>query len=100
MASGGKPWSGKNPIPTISQFVEGLDKDKKSRDREIDEQYKAQSHEGVKAHKNEPQQEGGKRVHDPVTGKDVTISDVDKKYMANVDNPMVNAPNVDHGCSS
>ncbi len=36
----GKPYSGANPIPNIQKFVESLDKDKRERDRQIDEQNK------------------------------------------------------------
>ena len=37
----GGHYSGHNPIPTVRQFVENLDRDKKHRDKEIDERAKA-----------------------------------------------------------
>lgn len=37
----GGHYSGHNPIPTVRQFVENLDRDKKNRDKEIDERAKA-----------------------------------------------------------
>lgn len=91
-ARGGKPWSGANPIPNIQKFVESLDKDKKERDRQIDEQNKLpeQQHQGeVKPHKNAPKQTGGKTVTDPTTGKEVVIEDVGKDFMKAVEDPLV-----------
>lgn len=87
----GKPWSGANPIPSIQQFVENLDKDKAKRDKEIDQQMKnkQQDLDTVTPHQNEVRVEGGRQVTDPVTGNTVTIADVGKEFMANVDNPMV-----------
>lgn len=85
----GKPWSGTNKIPTVHEFMERLDKDKVSRDQEIDSQRKALQHEKVEPHQNRPRQTQGKEVTDPVTGKKVEIADVGKEFMANVDDPMV-----------
>jgi hypothetical protein len=36
-------YSGHNPIPTINQFIQNLDKDKADRDRQIDEANKAKA---------------------------------------------------------
>lgn len=36
----GGHYSGHNPIPTVKQFVQNLDRDKKERDRQIDERAK------------------------------------------------------------
>ena len=85
------PWSGQNRIPNIKEFVQKLDKDKAARDEEIDASHQPaqQQQSDVIAHKNAPPQKGGKTVTDPVTGKQVVISDVNKEYLANVDNPQV-----------
>ncbi len=85
-----KPYSGKNPIPTIKQFVENLDKDKAERDKQIDQERRGG--DGVKAHQNtrKAAKEGTqKTVTDPVTGKQVKIEDVDKNMMKAVEDPHV-----------
>lgn len=87
-----KPWSGANPIPNIQEFVQRLDKDKAARDKEIDAQNLSAPQDGnstVQPHKNQPPQQKGKTVTDPVTGKQVIIADVGKEMMENVDNPQV-----------
>jgi hypothetical protein len=84
-----QPWSGTNRIPNIKEFVSRLDKDKATRDKEIDaENQTAGQNSSVVAHKNEPPPQG-KTVTDPVTGKPVIIADVGKEFMKNVDNPQV-----------
>ena len=86
----GKPWSGANPIPNIQQFVEGLDRDKRERDRQIDEANKQRQADGVPvAHKNEKPSTVGKTVTDPTTGNQVIIEDFGKDLMKEVDDPMV-----------
>ena len=40
----GQPYSGKNKIPTINQFLERLDRDKKDRDKQIDAENKPAKH--------------------------------------------------------
>jgi hypothetical protein len=87
----GKPWSGTNKIPNIHEFVANLDKDKAKRDQEIDahNQQTAAGDPDIKPHKNEERSTKGKTVTDPVTGKQVVIEDVNKRYLANVDNPTV-----------
>ena len=90
--SSGKPYSGANPIPNIQKFVESLDKNKRERDRQIDEQNKSneQQHEGgIKPHQNAPKQTGGKTVTDPTTGNQVVIEDVGKDFMKAVRDPQV-----------
>jgi hypothetical protein len=99
--SSGKPWSGTNPIPNIQKFVDSLDKDKRERDRQIDEQNKSheQQHKsGVKPHENAPQRSGGKTVTDPTTGNQVVIEDVGKDFMKTVRDPQV--PGFPAPCSS
>lgn len=86
----GKPWSGQNKIPNIHEFVSGLDKQKAERDKEIDTKLgAANKQDQAVPHKNEKHEDKGKTVTDPVTGKQVVIADVGKKYMKNVDNPQV-----------
>jgi len=103
-------YSGHNPIPTINQFIENLDRDKKDRDREIDEARKAKAAalQGQKkgqipppgaqgntgdVHSHEQHKYGKegtqKTVTDPTTGREVVIEDVNKDMMENVKNPSV-----------
>lgn len=89
----GKPWSGQNKIPNIKEFVTGLDKEKAARDEQIDKEISSSNQQDkVVAHQNEKRSEKGKTVTDPVTGNQVVIADVGKKYMKNVDNPQVRQP--------
>jgi hypothetical protein len=90
----GGHYSGKNPVPNIQRFVESLDGDKKERDRKINEQVEHQNANEAVDHIN--RQKAGvpgsrKQVTDPVTGRDVTIEDVNKDFMKAVDNPQVRA---------
>lgn len=100
----GAHYSGTNKIPTIHKFLENLDRDKKHRDAEIEEQKGIAEQEkndtttaaatisGVTPHQNAlPQKEGQKTVTDPVTGKDVVIEDAHKDNLDLVDNPIVKA---------
>ncbi|KAI9839590.1 MAG: hypothetical protein M1819_002216 [Sarea resinae] len=96
----GGHWSAANPIPSISQFVEGLDKDKKKRDKEIDEQEKDRNHGSVKPHTVGPKAGvagSRKTVTDPTTGKDVEIEDVSKSFMKTVEDPQLSVPNANLG---
>jgi hypothetical protein len=83
-----------------------LDKDKKGRDREIDEQTKAQkagnktgqkatTAGGAQPHEMQKRAVDGteKTVTDPTTGNQVTISDVDKSMMSEVEDPHLVVPN-------
>lgn len=102
VAPGGH-YSGHNPIPTVKQFVENLDKDKKERDRQIDESAAADKQkgqhattaDGIQPHKMQKRKVDGteKTVTDPVTGNQVTISDVDKSMMSEVEDPHLVIPN-------
>lgn len=95
----GGHYSQKNKIPTVQKFVESLDRDKKDRDRKIDEQEVQRqalaSDPNVKDH--QPVQGGikgtQKVVTDPTTGREVTIENANKKMLANVDNPILSVPN-------
>lgn len=104
----GGHYSGHNPIPTVKQFIDNLDKDKKNRDRELDQQAASQK-SGKKPGQAVPSVPGGgaqphqmqkrsvdgteKTVTDPTTGNQVTISDVDKAMMSEVENPHLVIPN-------
>jgi len=87
-------YSARNKIPTIRQFVDNLDRDKRHRDREIEEEQKAQAaavaNGDAVAHKNKQRaNDNQKTVHDPTTGHQVTIDNVDKGYIEAARNPMV-----------
>jgi hypothetical protein len=104
----GGHYSGHNPIPTVKQFIDNLDKDKKNRDRELDQQAVAGKSPqgpvtaqpsvaggGAQPHQMQKRSVDGteKTVTDPVTGNQVTISDVDKAMMSEVENPHLVIPN-------
>ena len=98
-------WSGTNKIPTVGQFIQRLDKDKKERDKQVDEDAKARKAQqklggdDTQAHQNEVRQPGEnqKTVTDPVTGNQVVIEDVNKDFMKNVENPTISVPNANLG---
>jgi len=102
----GGHYSGHNKIPTIQQFIENLDTDKKLRDKRIDEQNKLASpsqaqwngrpvdsgsdarphkvlHDGIKGTQ--------KSVTDPTTGRQVIIEDVNRETMLRATDPTVGA---------
>lgn len=94
----GQHYSGRNRIPNIKQFVEGLDRDKKIRDAEIDKQQQSPNPlavlngRGGEAIDHIPTQKPGKNrrtVRDPITGKDVEIEDIDSKHLKTTEQPMV-----------
>ncbi|KAF1991392.1 hypothetical protein K402DRAFT_400138 [Aulographum hederae CBS 113979] len=101
----GGHYSGRNKIPTVEKFIQSLDKDKKERDRQIDEQQRQgkQPQPNKKSdaveHEEQPTSIEGteKEVTDPVTGKTVTISDVKKDLIKSSDNPMLSVPNANLG---
>ena len=91
-----------NKIPTISKFLETLDRDKKHRDAAIDQelsQNKAASRNDtdVLAHKKEKAPESGKTVTDPTTGNQVKIGNVDKQFLENARDPKLSVPNANLG---
>lgn len=87
---GGQPYSGTNRIPNIKQFVESLDRDKKHRDAQIDQQSNQHGRTGPQFAETERKVGKNRRtVHDPVTGRDVEIDDMDDKIMQSVENPTV-----------
>jgi hypothetical protein len=90
--SGGQHYSGRNRVPNIHEFMEQLDKEKKERDAEIDQQLKQnKAHGEVQDHRNDRQRRKAKHrtVRDPVTGKDVEIRDTELSYEEAVENPQV-----------
>jgi hypothetical protein len=87
-------YSGSNKIPTINQFIERLDRDKSTRDKQIEEQRKQQAQnpsdavphqQSTNLHVKENQQ----KVTDPTTGKEVVIEDVNQEMVDAAKNPMV-----------
>lgn len=106
-APGGRqPYSGRNKVPNIQQFMAQLDSEKKQRDAEIDDELKRNKKGGeVKEHHNEkkPTRRDTRTVRDPVTGKDVEIRDVKLDYEQAAENPEVRnswhhtcSPSIDH----
>ena len=106
----GGHYSGHNPIPTVKQFIENLDSDKKNRDAQLDQQMKAakvqQKHGQAPAQATVPQDHQPtekaikgteKTVTDPTTGKEVVIADVSKEMMNEVENPHLVVPNANLG---
>lgn len=96
-------YSGQNKIPTINEFVSRLDRDKKNRDREIDEARQQQKKQGgrhaaqvdgeAKPHENELHVgKNQKKVRDPTSGRDIVIEDFGKEAMGRADNPTVSSP--------
>ena len=68
----GAHYSGKNKIPTVNQFLERLDRDKKDRDKAIDEQNKQQTTQSTSTpNKSAPQQQDGDAV--PHQNKELTV---------------------------
>lgn len=87
----GGHYSGHNKIPTINQFLDKLDKDKKQRDADIDAKGKAPAGSGdAVAHQNTLHpKENQKTVTDPTTGKDIVIEDVNQDMVNAAKNPVV-----------
>lgn len=88
-------YSEHNKIPNIKQFVEGLDRDKRRRDKEIEEHQQARAAAQARGealpHRDEKTTKKGtaKTVTDPTTGHQVIIEDVDKNMMKHAENPTV-----------
>ncbi|EDU48642.1 meiotically up-regulated gene 190 protein [Pyrenophora tritici-repentis Pt-1C-BFP] len=94
----GGHYSGHNPIPTVRQFVDNLDKDKRARDKKLDEQAannQQPATQDAKPHQQAERQVKGteKTVTDPTTGREVVIADVNKDMINEVENPYVVVPN-------
>ncbi|KAL2001374.1 hypothetical protein VTN02DRAFT_1842 [Thermoascus thermophilus] len=99
----GSHWSARNPVPTIQKFVEKLDKDKKERDRKIDEakKQKAQEHErdrsrddaAGKGERASVSSQRSRKVMDPTTGREVEIEDVGEDFANSAKDPKLTVPN-------
>lgn len=90
----GGHYSGANPVPTIQKFVESLDRDKKDRDKGIEEERKMKlqpSQGDATPHKAADAAKSGTRktVTDPTTGNEVVIEDVNKDFMKASEDPKV-----------
>jgi hypothetical protein len=88
----GEPYSGRNKVPNIQEFMARLDSEKKERDAAIDQDLKRNKQAGeTRDHANEarPSRHDTRTVRDPVTGKDVSIRDVKLDYKEAVENPQV-----------
>lgn len=88
----GAHYSGRNRVPNIKQFMEGLDKDKKKRDAQTEA---APLKEGGESNDHVPARKPGKNrrvVRDPVTGKDVEIEDITSQHMKAAHDPTVCLP--------
>jgi Ca2+-dependent lipid-binding protein len=98
-AAPGGHWSAANPIPTIQKFVENLDKDKRDRDQQIDDEIKRRQQDSNKSKQavdrevTELANKKTRQVTDPVTGKEVSIADVGKEYMNDIESPSLTVPN-------
>jgi len=95
-------YSGQNKIPTINQFIDRLDKDKRERDKALDEQAKArraQQNGDVMPHHNEvpTANEHQTTVTDPTSGREVVIEDANKDMMEKAKNPTLSVPNANLG---
>nr|OQO15690.1 hypothetical protein B0A51_16999 [Rachicladosporium sp. CCFEE 5018] len=95
----GAHYSGKNKIPTVGQFIERLDRDKKARDAQVDQQAKLGGGSDVQTHKNAPPtaKENQQTVTDPTTGKQVVIENVNETMIDRAKNPMLSVPNANLG---
>ena len=90
----GGHYSGANPVPTVKKFLENLDKDKKERDRRIEDQRQTQAaQDRGDAESNERSslavKGSQKKVTDPTTGQEAVIEDVRPETLNVVDNPKV-----------
>ena len=90
----GGHYSGANPVPTVKKFLENLDKDKKERDKRIEEERQAQAaqcHGDADSYERSSLAVKGsqKKVTDPTTGQEAVIEDVKPETLNVVDNPKV-----------
>ncbi|PHH73567.1 hypothetical protein CDD80_3731 [Ophiocordyceps camponoti-rufipedis] len=93
----GQHYSGRNRVPNIQQFAQQLDLEKRQRDAEIEAELR-QNAEAREHHAAEKSKRDHTRtVRDPVTGKDVAISDAHADYKEAVDEPQLSVPNENLG---
>ncbi|KAF1817628.1 hypothetical protein P152DRAFT_478567 [Eremomyces bilateralis CBS 781.70] len=104
----GGHYSGRNPVPTINQFLRSLDSEKTERDKRIDAELaqkreklmsQNETNQDVKAHEVEAPttKAAQKRVTDPTTGREVVIEDVGKDTYKLVEDPILSVPNANLG---
>ncbi|RCI13191.1 hypothetical protein L249_0360 [Ophiocordyceps polyrhachis-furcata BCC 54312] len=90
----GQHYSGRNRVPNIREFAEQLDLEKRQRDAEINAgpptADDASEHQSIKKRHL-------RTVRDPVTGKDVSISDALDDYKHAVEDPQLSVPNENLG---
>jgi len=88
----GQPYSARNKVPNVQEFLHRLDRDKKHRDAAIDEELKKSkvANGDAKPHvEQHVKRKNTKMVRDPVTGADVEIEDANMNFKDIVDNPKV-----------
>jgi len=106
----GEHWSGTNKVPTVGKFIQHLDREKKERDKRIDQENVAkeektqrQNEQKRRGEQPEGTQNGDAEEHkprevsqakvrtvtDPTTGKDIGVEDQDEESMATVNDPKV-----------
>lgn len=98
----GQHYSGSNRIPNIKQFAESLDRDKKNRDKKVEEREHRLHHGPVQPQANGgdvqdhvPTHSAGKNrrtVTDPVTGNEVEVVDITSDIVKNAAEPKVSSP--------
>lgn len=80
-------------MPDVKTFIQSLDRDKRERDQQLDESNKTtngKSNEAKPHRATNAGKEGTlKTVHDPTTGGEVLIEDVDASFMKSVKDPQV-----------
>lgn len=85
-------------MPDIKTFIQSLDKDKRERDQQLDESNKTTNGNSAEAKPHRATNAGKegtlKTVHDPTTGGEVRIEDVDASFMKSVKDPQVSQSSV------
>lgn len=77
-------------MPTVAKFLESLDRDKKVRDRRLEEaQKQPQAGDAVPHKEIETKDKALRTVTDPTTETEVQIDDVNKEFMQHAKDPMV-----------
>lgn len=80
-------------MPDIKTFVQSLDRDKRARDQQLEEINKTTNAKSSEARPHQATNAGKegtlKTVHDPTTGREVQIEDVDANFMKAVKEPQV-----------
>ncbi|RAH71540.1 C2 domain protein [Aspergillus aculeatinus CBS 121060] len=97
----GEHWSGGNPVPTISHFMDRLEHDKQER-KAHEETLAARKREREAQNQempHKPRETTGKTrmVTDPTTGKEIEVEDLDEDSMDAVKDPKLVVPNANLG---